>query len=75
MTPGVLEFKAGPDVARAACSPDGWDDADLARAFPFPSTEAGEPWVIAFYEAARVTGAKVLREPEPDPWPVAGGVP
>lgn len=73
MTPGVLEFADGGKTRRATCSPDGWDDAALAGAFPFPSTEAGEPWVIAFHEAARATGAKVLQEPEPDPWPSGKG--
>jgi hypothetical protein len=72
MTPGVLEYEDGGKPVRATCTPDGWDPASFAGAFPFPSTEAGEPWVIAFYEAARVTGAKVLTEPVPDPWPAGG---
>jgi hypothetical protein len=72
MTPGVLEVGGGGNARRATCSPDGWDDAAFAGAFPFPSTEAGEPWVIAFWEAARVTGAKVLQEPVPDAYPAGG---
>jgi hypothetical protein len=78
MTPGLMEFRAGGAVLRASCSPDGWSCRDkgvgesLGRAFPFPSTEAGEPWVIAFWAAADATGARVLQEPVPDPWPAGG---
>lgn len=75
MIPGVLTASGGGHIFRATATPDGWqtDPPGLAPSFdamfPAPSTEAGEPWVIAFHEAARTLGAKIEQEPVPDPWP------
>jgi hypothetical protein len=63
------------DGRTATAGLDGWrsDDAELAgwleRLFPPPPTEAGTPWVRAFYAAVDGLGAAVGTAPEPDPYP------
>lgn len=71
MTPGVLVWHG----TEASISPDGWQSGDerlatvLRSLHAPPSTEAGTPWVIAFWAAVKGLGAAVKQEPEPDPWP------
>lgn len=72
MTPGVLRktWKDGT-TWKATVDPDGWHSQEpafqesLERLYPFPSTEAGTPWVQAFWRAAEGLNAEVVQEPEP----------
>lgn len=74
MTPGVLAING----QEASIGPDGWQSVDetlemrLAMLYPPPSTEAGTPWVMAFWRAVREMKAEVKQEPEPDKYPPEG---
>jgi hypothetical protein len=71
---GVLQINWSRSKAKpvASIGPDGWvsDDPRLMTAleseYKPPSTEAGTPFVIAFWRAVEGLNADVLQEPSPD---------
>lgn len=77
MREGILEQSVlgGKQTITATISPDGWVcsvpwmKTILDVRFPIPPTEAGEPFVIAFYQAIDALDAEVIQAPEGDPFP------
>lgn len=78
MTQGVLRIDWSESKPEAAISPDGWrsDDTRLLSVldshYKPPATEAGTPWVIAFWQAVHGLDAVAVQEPEADPYVMTG---
>ena len=73
--PGEMSFSHDGETVTASIGPDGvWIASrqdymdELASNFPVIPTEAGTPWIQAFWRAARVLQANITSTPRPSPY-------